>query len=150
MATHLSFSASMRGQALAVPLRRNVATVAAVQVQAKQNSLRRQRRSEKQREVNRRTKSAVATRMKKVLRALDTFQAEPPKSEADLEPVEKLISEAFSEIDRAKSKKVLHKNTAARRKSLLSRAKSRLMISAGLYTPEKTVVFKSTSGTPTT
>ena len=53
----------------------------------------------------------------------------------ELAPVDKLISEAFSEIDKAKSKGTLHKNTAANRKSRLSRAKSRVLIAAGLYTP---------------
>lgn len=50
----------------AAPRQHAVATVAAVQIQAKQNALRRQRRSEKQRLLNKSRKSAIATRMKKV------------------------------------------------------------------------------------
>jgi small subunit ribosomal protein S20 len=58
-----------------------------------------------------------------------------PASEADVKPLETLISEASSEIDRAVTKGIMHKNTAARRKSRLGRTKRRLLISAGLYTP---------------
>ncbi|CAD7703499.1 unnamed protein product [Ostreobium quekettii] len=134
---NFSFSSAMRGQALAAPRRQMAATVAAVNVQAAQNSDRRQRRSEKQRIRNRARKSAVTTRMKKVFKALDTFKDEPPKTEDELKPVESLISEAFKEIDKAWSKGVLHKNTAARRKSRLSRAKNRLLADAGLIAAPK-------------
>ncbi|CAD7699524.1 unnamed protein product, partial [Ostreobium quekettii] len=135
--TNFSFSAAMRGQALSVSRRQMVATVSAVNVEAAQNSERRQRRSEKERVRNKAKRSAVATRMKKVFKALEAFSDDPPKTEAELEPVETLISEAFQEIDKAWSKGVLHKNTAARRKSRLSRAKNRVLADAGLLANAK-------------
>jgi len=58
-----------------------------------------------------------------------------PAAEADLAPVETLISEAFQEIDKAVQKGVLHANTGARRKARLSAAKRAALIKGGLYTP---------------
>ena len=58
------------------------------------------------------------------------------KSEEELNPVQKMISEAYSEIDQAVVKGVLHKNTAARRKSKLAGARQRVLIANGLYTPQ--------------
>lgn len=58
-----------------------------------------------------------------------------PKSEEEIKPVEKLISEAYQEIDKAVSKGTLHQNTGARRKQRLALAKRKLLINANLYTP---------------
>ena len=58
-----------------------------------------------------------------------------PKSEEEIKPVEKLISEAYQEIDKAVSKGTLHQNTGARRKQRLALAKRKLLITANLYTP---------------
>lgn len=69
-----------------------------------------------------------------VLKALEEFTE--VKSEEDLNPVQKLISEAYQEIDKAVVKGVLHKNTAARRKSKLAVARQRVLIANGLYTPQ--------------
>lgn len=66
---------------------------------------------------------------------VDATKPAAVKSDADLLPIEKLISEAFSEIDRAVSKGVLHDNTGARKKARLAAAKRRLAIAAGLFTP---------------
>ena len=57
------------------------------------------------------------------------------ESEEVLKPVEKLINEAYSEIDKAVVKGVLHKNTGANRKSRIATAKTKLMVSSGLFTP---------------
>jgi hypothetical protein len=57
------------------------------------------------------------------------------ESESDVAPLERLISEAAQEIDKAASKGVLHKNTAARRKSRLAAAKRDALVRVGLYTP---------------
>ena len=57
------------------------------------------------------------------------------KEEAELAPVEALIAEAYQEVDKAVSKGVIHKNTAARRKARLAAAKRATLVSAGLYTP---------------
>ena len=56
-------------------------------------------------------------------------------SEADLAPASLLLSEAYQVIDKAVSKGVLHKNTAARRKARLAAARRDVLIAAGLYTP---------------
>lgn len=106
-------------------------------VEAKQNSLRRQRVAERARQYNKARKSEIATRMKKVFTALEAFKSSPPASEADLAPVGSLMAEAYQVIDKAVSKGVLHANTAARRKSRLARARKTVLISAGLYAPEK-------------
>ena len=105
----------------------------ALPVVAKQNALQRQRLSEAQRMYNRSRKSAVATRMKKVFKELAAIGT--PESEAALAPVEKLIAEAYQELDKAVSKGVLHERTAARRKSRLATAKREALVKAGLYTP---------------
>ena len=55
--------------------------------------------------------------------------------EQSVKPVETLISEAYQEIDKAVSKGVLKKNTGGRRKSSIAKAKKKLLIDAGLYTP---------------
>ena len=69
-----------------------------------------------------------------VLTALNQFGGKV-ETEEELKPVEKLISEAYQEIDKAIVKGVLHANTGANRKSRLALAKRRLLVSAGLYTP---------------
>lgn len=104
-------------------------------VEAKQNSLKRQRTSETSRLYNKSRKSEIATRMKKVFTALEAFKSSPPASEADLAPVATLMNEAYQVIDKAVVKGVLHANTAARRKARLARARKFVLVSAGLYTP---------------
>ena len=58
-----------------------------------------------------------------------------PKTEADLKPVDELIALAYKEIDRAVSKNIMHKNTGARRKARVAKARRELAITAGIYTP---------------
>lgn len=58
------------------------------------------------------------------------------KSEDELAPVQKLLGEAYKEIDQAITKGILHKNTGARRKAKLALARQKLLISSGLYTPQ--------------
>jgi small subunit ribosomal protein S20 len=69
-----------------------------------------------------------------VLKALSDFNGKLEAEDA-LKPVEKLISEAYQEIDKAVGKGVLHQNTGARRKSRMALAKKKLLITSGLYTP---------------
>lgn len=106
-------------------------------IEAKQNSLKRQRTTEKARLYNKSRKSEIATRMKKVFVALDGFKANPPKSEDELAPVGKLMSEAYQVIDKAVVKGVLHRNTAARRKARLAKARKYVLVEAGLYSPSE-------------
>mmetsp|Transcript_31858 Transcript_31858/g.90487 ORF Transcript_31858/g.90487 Transcript_31858/m.90487 type:complete len:148 (-) Transcript_31858:105-548(-) len=103
-------------------------------VHAKQNSDKRQRVSEKARLYNKDKKSAIATRIKKVLKTADTLQ-KSEIAEADILSLETLISEATKAIDKGVSQGVLQPNTANRRKSRLSRVKRGLLIQAGMYTP---------------
>ena len=107
----------------------------AFSVEAKQNSLKRQRTAEKARMYNKAHKSEIATRMKKVLTALDVFKTSPPASEEELAPVATLMNEAYACIDKAVTKGVLHRNTAARRKARLAKARKTVLINAGLYVP---------------
>ncbi len=72
-----------------------------------------------------------------VFRALDGFSGKL-ESEDELKPVEKMMSEAYQEIDKAVVKGIIKQNTAARRKSRLAVAKQKLLIAAGLYTRSPT------------
>ncbi len=72
-----------------------------------------------------------------VLKSAQTFLAQPPATEADIKPLEKLIAEAYQEIDKAVTKKVLHINNAARKKSRIARYKRLVLMSAGLFTPSE-------------
>lgn len=56
-----------------------------------------------------------------MLKLADAMVAAGPKDEAEVKPLEKLISEAFTEIDKAVGKGIIHKNNAARKKSRCSR-----------------------------
>ncbi|PSB16785.1 30S ribosomal protein S20 [Phormidesmis priestleyi ULC007] len=75
--------------------------------------------AERNRLRNKAYKSAVRTLMKKCIAAADTYAAEP--SPEALEAVKTTMSSAFSKIDKAVKRGVLHPNTGARRKSRLSR-----------------------------
>jgi small subunit ribosomal protein S20 len=119
----------------ATPQRTSVVSAAAFSVEAKQNSLKRQRTTEKARLYNKSRKSEITTRMKKVLSALESFKTTPPASEAELAPVAGLLNEAYACIDKAVVKGVMHRNTAARRKARLAKARRTVLINAGLYTP---------------
>lgn len=70
-----------------------------------------------------------------VFSTIDGMKFDLPKTVEDVAPVSQLISEAYKEIDKAVAKGILHRNTAARRKSRLGRAKTGLMVESGLYTP---------------
>ena len=69
-----------------------------------------------------------------VLKALDAYGGKL-ESEDELKPVEKMMSDAYQEIDKAVVKGIIKLNTASRRKSRLAVAKQNLLIQAGIYTP---------------
>ncbi|MFQ6673823.1 MAG: 30S ribosomal protein S20 [Fidelibacterota bacterium] len=71
--------------------------------------LKRQRQQEKRYQRNKRQKSRMRTAVRKVISAANRDQAEP------------LYRDAVSLIDRLVSKGIIHRNTAARRKSALVR-----------------------------
>ncbi|WPT15997.1 30S ribosomal protein S20 [Picochlorum sp. SENEW3] len=130
------FSSALAGQKInAVSRVSPVAATGRLTIEAKQNSLKRQRTTERNRMYNKSRKSEIATRMKKVFTALEEFKGNPPKSESDLEPVSTLMSEAYQVIDKAVVKGILHRNTAARRKARLAKARQYVLVEAGLYTP---------------
>ena len=71
-----------------------------------------------------------------VVKAVEEQMMDLPTSEDAIKPIEKLISEAYQEIDKAVGKGALHLNTGARRKAKLAAAKKHLLVTAGLYTPQ--------------
>ncbi|MEE3718084.1 30S ribosomal protein S20 [Tumidithrix elongata RA019] len=76
--------------------------------------------SERNRLHNKAYKSAVKTLMKKYFDAVETYQASP--SPEALEDVNLKMSLAYSKIDKAVKRGVLHGNTGARRKSRIANA----------------------------
>jgi len=72
----------------------------------------RMRQNVKRREINRANRSRLRTQIKKLRSALD--DSNKKQSQAELQPT-------ISLIDKMVSKKILHKNTAARYKSRLTK-----------------------------
>lgn len=67
--------------------------------------------------------------------ALDELRKKPEAQAEEVLPVEKLIAEAYSVIDKAVKVGTLHRNTGARRKSRLARRKKAVEIHHGWYAP---------------
>lgn len=76
--------------------------------------------NERQRKENAPYKSLVKTFVKKYFKALEEFEANP--NPENLSKVKTFLNLAYSKIDKAKKKNILHKNNAARKKSRLSKA----------------------------
>jgi small subunit ribosomal protein S20 len=55
----------------------------------------------------------------------------------DLANVERLVSEAYEEIDKAVVKGVLHKNNAAHKKSRVAKYKRLVAMAAGQFQPQQ-------------
>ncbi|KAG6537680.1 hypothetical protein ZIOFF_002775 [Zingiber officinale] len=70
-----------------------------------------------------------------VLESLDELRKKSDAQSEELLPIEKLIAEAFSVIDKAVRVGTLHRNTGDRRKSRLSRRKKAVEIHHGWYVP---------------
>jgi small subunit ribosomal protein S20 len=79
--------------------------------------------AERNRLQNKAYKSAVKTLMKKYLTAVDTYAAAP--SPELMEEVQLRMSEAYSKIDKAVKRGVLHRNNGDRKKSRLAKALKR-------------------------
>ena len=75
--------------------------------------------AERNRLRNRDYKSAVRTLMKNCFTAVEAYEAEPTPE--NMTEVNQRMSAAFSKIDKAVKRKVLHKNNGARKKARLSR-----------------------------
>jgi hypothetical protein len=71
-----------------------------------------------------------------VIKLAEEFKAkiEVIASEDDVKPLEVLISEAYTEIDKAVNRNILHKNNGARKKARIARYKREVLVQAGLYT----------------
>ncbi|CAN0891292.1 30S ribosomal protein S20, chloroplastic [Linum grandiflorum] len=105
------------------------------------SAAKRARQNEKRRIYHKAHKSEVRTRMRKVLQVLEALLKLRKKKEAEPEevlPIETLIAEAYSVIDKAVKVGSLHRNTGARRKSRLARGKRAVTIYHGWYTPSST------------
>jgi small subunit ribosomal protein S20 len=79
--------------------------------------------AERNRLYNKSYKSAVKTLMKKYFAAVDQYAATP--SPESMQEVQQRMSEAYSKIDKAVKKGVLHRNNGARKKSRLARTLKR-------------------------
>uniref|UniRef100_A0A2P2JFS2 Small ribosomal subunit protein bS20c n=1 Tax=Rhizophora mucronata TaxID=61149 RepID=A0A2P2JFS2_RHIMU len=99
------------------------------------SAVKRARQAEKRRTYNKSRKSEIRTRMKKVLEALAELKKKPDAQPEEVFPIEKLIAEAYSVIDKAVRAGILHRNTGARRKSRLARNKKVVEIHHGWYAP---------------
>jgi len=75
--------------------------------------------AERNRLYNKSYKSAVKTLMKKYFTAVDKYAAAP--SPESMQEVQRRMSEAYSKIDKAVKKGVLHRNNGDRKKSRLAR-----------------------------
>ncbi|PSR96375.1 30S ribosomal protein [Actinidia chinensis var. chinensis] len=110
----------------------------ATQTKKADSAVKRARQAEKRRLYNKSRKSEMKTRMKKVLVALDGLRKKRDAQPEEVLPIEKLIAEAYSTIDKAVKVGTLHRNTGARRKSRLARRKKAIEIHHGWYTPSPT------------
>ncbi|MBH8553069.1 30S ribosomal protein S20 [Nostocaceae cyanobacterium CENA357] len=82
------------------------------------SALKRAQIAERNRLRNKAYKSAVKTLMKKYVSAVESYTANPtPESK---EQVEARLSEAYSKIDKAVKRGILHPNNGARKKSRLA------------------------------
>lgn len=70
-----------------------------------------------------------------MFKALEELKRSPSPTPEDLVPIEKLISEAYTIIDKSVKVGTIHKNKGANRKSRLARAKRDVSITLGWYTP---------------
>lgn len=119
------------------PSRRSLHVVAA-EAQTKKRTpqpVKRAELAEERRMRNKSQKSAIATRIKKVLKLTDALTKSPEGAAEQVPALEKLVAEAYKQIDGAAAKGVIHANTAARRKARVAKHKQEVLISAGLYTP---------------
>ncbi len=75
------------------------------------SSIKRMKTSREKHEQNKAEKSALKTIIKKILTSVDEQKTDEAVT---------MLKTAFSAIDRAAKKNIIHKNNAARKKSLLS------------------------------
>lgn len=79
--------------------------------------------AERNRLRNKTYKSAVKTLVKKYFSAVETYTANPTPEL--MQEAQQRLSEAYSKIDKAVKRGVLHRNTGARKKARLAKALKR-------------------------
>ena len=84
--------------------------------------------AERNRLRNKAYKSAVRTLIKKYHSAIKTYAAEPTPEK--METVQQMMSAAYSKIDKAVKRKVLHRNNGARKKASLAKAFKKVTVTA--------------------
>ena len=103
------------------------------------SAIKRIRTAERNRLRNKTYKSAIRTLMKKYFNAVESYQAEPTPD--NLQIAQAAMSVAYSKIDKAVKRKVLHRNNGARKKARLAKALKR--IDSFKVIKGKTVVIRS-------
>lgn len=83
------------------------------------SAIKRIRTAERNRLRNKTYKSAIKTLTKKYFSAVETYTAEPTPE--NMETVKQTMSAAYSKIDKAVKRKVLHRNNGARKKSRIAK-----------------------------
>ena len=83
------------------------------------SAIKRIRTAERNRLRNKAYKSAIKTLTKKCFSAVETYTEEPTPE--NMETVKQTMSAAYSKIDKAVKRKVLHRNNGARKKSRLAK-----------------------------
>ncbi|KAL0406778.1 UNVERIFIED_CONTAM: 30S ribosomal protein S20, chloroplastic [Sesamum latifolium] len=135
--TPLSFSSNASTSVFSLemsPNRLSIVCEAGTKTKA-DSAAKRARQAEKRRIYNKARKSEIRTRMRKVLEALEVLGKKADAQPEEVLPIEKLIAEAYSVIDKAVKVGTLHRNTGARRKSRLARRKKAVEIYHGWYAP---------------
>ncbi|MGC1393231.1 MAG: 30S ribosomal protein S20 [Coleofasciculaceae cyanobacterium] len=89
--------------------------------------------AERNRVRNKTYKSAVKTLMKNYLAAVDTYARQP--SPETLEEAQSRMALAYSKIDKAVKRGILHENNGARKKSRLAKNLKRVAIQLNQYSP---------------
>ena len=84
------------------------------------SAIKRIRTAERNRLRNKTYKSAIRTLTKRYFSAVETYTAEPTPE--NMETVKQSMSAAYSKIDKAVKRKVLHRNNGARKKSRIAKA----------------------------
>ena len=84
------------------------------------SAIKRIRTAERNRLRNKAYKSSLRTLTKKYFSAVETYTAEP--NPENMEAVNQAMSAAYSKIDKAVKRKVLHRNNGARKKSRIAKA----------------------------
>ncbi|MEO8893175.1 MAG: 30S ribosomal protein S20 [Coleofasciculaceae cyanobacterium] len=89
--------------------------------------------AERNRVRNKNYKSAVKTLMKNSLTAVDTYAGQP--SPETLQEAQSRMALAYSKIDKAVKRGILHENNGARKKSRLAKNLKRVAIQLNEYSP---------------